>query len=65
MAHMDTVAPDQKFEGFDIWVIRQKSEALQAVQELQDKPEMLKAVQKYIREEIQEGKAAIDIAENL
>lgn len=58
-------SPDQKFEGFDIWVIRAKSEALQAVQELKEKPEMLKAVQKYIKDEIQEARGAIDLAENL
>lgn len=61
----DVCSPDEKFEGFDIWKIRSLSEALTAVQELKDKPEMLKAVQKYIREEIQEGKEKIDIAENL
>jgi len=55
----------EKFEGFDIWEIRTKADSLKAVQELNDKPEMLKAVQKYIKEEIQESKSAIDIAENL
>ncbi len=65
MPHVDTATPDQKFEGFDIWVIRGKAEALQAVQELKDKPEMLKAVQKYIKEEIQEKREAVDLAENI
>ncbi len=65
MPHVDTATPDQKFEGFDIWVIRGKAEALKAVQELDEKPEMLKAVQKYIADEIKEGQKAIDIADNL
>lgn len=58
-------SPDEKFEGFDIWVIKDKAHALQAVQELKDKPEMLKAVQKYIKEEIAEKREAVDLIENL
>ncbi len=59
------IGTDEKFEGFDIWKIRNKAEALQSVQELKDKPEMLKAVQKYIKEEIQEKREAVDLIENL
>ena len=56
---------EDKFEGFDVWKIRDKAEALTSVQELKDKPEMLKAVQKYLREEELKKKQAVDLAENL
>lgn len=61
----DVCCADEKFEGFDIWKIRSKAEALQAVQELKDKPEMLKAVQKYIADEVQKARGAVDLAEKL
>ena len=47
---------DEKFEGFDIWKIRNLAESLTSVQELKDIPEMLKAVQKYLREEEKEAR---------
>jgi len=56
---------EQKYEGFDIWKIRNLAESLEKVQELKDKPEMLKAVQKYLAEEEKEARKAIDLAENL
>ena len=59
------IGPDEKFEGFDFFLIKEKAHALQSVQELKDKPEMLNAVQKYIKEEIQEKREAVDLAENI
>lgn len=58
-------SPDEKFEGFDFFLIKEKAHALQSVQELKEKPEMLKAVQKYLEEEAKETRTAIDLAENL
>ena len=65
MPHSIDMGPDEKFEGFDIWKIRSLSEALTSVQELKDKPEMLKAVQKYLEEEVKEKRGSIDLAQNL
>jgi hypothetical protein len=56
---------DEKYEGFDIWVIRNAADSLKKAKELKDKPEMLKAVEKYLQEEQAEIKAAIDLGENL
>ena len=61
----DVCGTDEKFEGFDIWKIRNLAESLTRVQELKDKPEMLKAVQKYLKEEEREARQAVDLAENL
>jgi len=60
-----SMSPDDKYEGFDIWKIRSKAEALESLKELKDKPEMKAAVLKYIEDEIKEGKCAIDLADNL
>jgi len=57
--------PDEKFEGFDFFLIKEKAHALTSVRELKDKPEMLKAVQKYLEEEAKEARGAVDLAENL
>lgn len=64
MPHLEC-SMDEKYEGFDIWVIRNAAESFQKLQELKDKPEMLKAVQKYLKEEQEETKKAIDLADGL
>ncbi len=65
MPHLETMEPDQKYEGFDMYLIRQGARALQEIQELAGKPEMLKAVRKYLEEEQAETKKAIELSENL
>ncbi len=56
---------DDKFEGFDKFVVIQGSRALQQVTELKKKPELLKAVEKYLEKELRETSGAIELADNL
>ena len=62
---MEPCCADEKYEGFDIWEIRSKADAVKCIQELTKKPEMQKAVQKYLREEETKAKQGVDLVENL
>ena len=59
------MSPDEKYEGFDIYVIREASRAVKHVQELSKKKELSKAVQKYLKEEKEETEGAIKLTDNL
>lgn len=59
------MSPDEKYEGFDMYVIQQASRAVKEVQELAEKPELSKAVQKYLKEEKAEIEDAIKLTDNL
>ena len=65
MPHLETGKMNEKFEGFDMFIVRQASRALNEVAELSDKPKLLKAAQKYLEVEKNEANEAIDLAKNL
>ena len=64
MPSTDTVE-DEKYEGFDIWKIRGAADSFKSLQEIKDKPEMLKAVQKYLKEEQDEAGKAANLIDNI
>ena len=63
MPHFETM--DEKFEGFEIYIVRQASRALQEVQELSNKPKLLAAAKKYLEKEKKEIEDALDLTKNL
>ena len=65
MSHLETGKMNEKFDGQDLFLVRQASRALSEVAELSKKPELLKAAQKYLKQEQREAEDAIDIAKNL
>ncbi len=65
MPHLETGKMNEKFDGQDLFLVRQASRALQEAAELDAKPKLLKAALKYLEEEKKETNDAIDLAKNL
>lgn len=55
----------EKFEGIDIWEVRNAASTLKEAVDLGEKPELLEAAKKWLKEERMKSREAVGLADNL